>query len=166
MPMSPVLHASAYCLDYLGEQVADVAAADLAAQPPGVVNHPAWTIGHLALATEMLGGVLGVPARLPQDWARRHGAGSRPVPDAGAYAGRDEGLAALRDALARVHRAVGSLDEARLNAPFPDPAYRDVFPTLRHALTQVLVGHASFHVGQVAVWRRAMGLPGIGRSFE
>jgi hypothetical protein len=30
----------------------------------------------------------------------------------------------------------------------------------------VLVGHTASHVGQLIVWRRAMGLPPIGRSFE
>jgi hypothetical protein len=28
-----------------------------------------------------------------------------------------------------------------------------VFPTIRHALTQVLAGHTAYHVGQVALWR-------------
>ena len=34
-----------------------------------------------------------------------------------------------------------------------------MFPTLGHALVHVLVGHTAAHVGQLADWRRAMGLP-------
>ena len=35
-----------------------------------------------------------------------------------------------------------------------------------HALTQVLVGHTSMHVGQITVWRKAMSLPAMTRAFE
>jgi hypothetical protein len=58
------------------------------------------------------------------------------------------------------------LSEGQLSAPFPDPQYRDVFPTIRHAITQVLVGHTAYHVGQLNLWRRAAGLPRLSRSFE
>ena len=164
--MQPVLHSFAYALDFLREQVADVAAADMVAQPRGVVNHPAWVIGHLTHACAMLGAVLGLPPWLPETFAVRFGAGSVPVADAGAYEATEVALAFLRDAQARITRAVEQLDEARLDEPFPDPAYHDVFPTVRHALTQVLVGHTANHVGQLTEWRRAMRLPRMGRSFE
>jgi hypothetical protein len=166
MSMKPVLHSFAYALDFLREQVADVAAADMVAQPRGVANHPAWTIGHLADACHMLGGVIGVPAWLPEDWARRYGTGSVPVADAGRYEAKAESLAILGEVQARIARAVEGLDAGRLDELFLEPAYRDVFPTIRHALTQVLVGHTAYHVGQVTVWRRAMGLAGVGRGFE
>lgn len=166
MTMRPVLHSFAYCVDYLREQVADVDAADMAAQPTGIVNHPAWVVGHLAYSCQLLGGVIGLPEWLPADWAGRYGTGSVPVADATRYQTKDEALAILQDARSRIARAVEQLDDADLDEPFPDDAYRDVFPTVRHALTQVLVGHASFHVGQVSVWRKAMGLPPLRRAFE
>ena len=56
MTMQPVLHSFAYTLDYLREQVADVPEADMVAQPHGITNHPAWVIGHLTCATQMLAG--------------------------------------------------------------------------------------------------------------
>ena len=164
--MKPVLHSFAYALDYLREQVADVAARDMAVQPAGMVNHPAWTIGHLAHSCELLCGVAGAPPWLPQGWAARYGTGSVPVADVGAYEAKDAALAILRDAQARLIDAVGRLDDPFLDQPFPDPSYREVFPTVRHALTQVMVGHTAMHVGQLTVWRRAIGLPRLARSFE
>jgi hypothetical protein len=164
--MKPVLHSFAYGLDFLREQVADVAPADMVAQPNGMVNHPAWVIGHLTFACQLLGGVVGLPAWLPDDWAGRFGPGSTPAADAGLYEAKENALAILRDAQVRITRAVEGLDDSRLDEPFPDESYRDVFPTVRHALTQVLVGHTANHVGQLSVWRRAMGLPPMGRSFE
>ena len=166
MSMDPVLHSFAYALDYLREQLADVAPADMVAQPNGIVNHPAWVVGHLTHSCELLGGVIGLPAWLPGDWAGRFGTGSVPVADVGRYEPKGAALALLRDAQSRITHAVGRLDDARLDAPFPDEAYREIFPTVRHALTQVLVGHTANHVGQLTVWRRAMGLPRLARSFE
>jgi len=89
-----------------------------------------------------------------------------PVADASAYETKDRALDALQDAQSRIVAAVNRLADAQLEAPFPDASYRDVFPTIRHALTQVLVGHTAHHVGQVSIWRRAMGLPRMERGFE
>ena len=166
MTMKPVLHSFAYCLDYLREQVADVAAADMVAQPNGVLNHPAWVIGHLTYACQLLGGAIGLPEWLPHDWAARFGTGSMPVAEAGRYETKDGALTILGDAQARIAGAVDQLDDSRLDAPFPDESYRDVFPTVRHAITQVLVGHTANHIGQVSLWRRVMGMPPMGRPFE
>ena len=166
MTMNPVLHSFAYALDYLRELVADVAPADMVAQPNGILNHPAWTVGHLTHSCELLGGVAGLPGWLPADFARRFGTGSVPLPDVNQYEPKEKALAMLRDAQARVTRAVERLDDAFLDQPFPNPSHRAAFPTVRHALTQVMVGHAAMHVGQLTVWRRAMGLPRLTRSFE
>ena len=164
--MRAVLHSFAYALDYLRELVADVAPADMVAQPHGILNHPAWTIGHLTHSCELLAEVVGVPAWLPADFARRFGTGSVPLADPNRYEPKDQALAILRDAQARLTQAVERLDDAFLDQAFPEPSYRPKYPTLRHALTQVMVGHAAMHVGQVTVWRRAMGLPRMTRSFE
>lgn len=164
--MKAVLHSFAYCLDYLRDQVDDVPAGDMAAQPNGIKNHPAWVIGHLTHACELLGGAIGVPAWLPEDWSTKFGTGSAPVADAKAYEPKDRALARLRDAQDRFTAAAERLSDADLDAAFPVEEYREVFPTMRHALTQVLVGHAAYHVGQVSVWRKAMGLAPMGRAFE
>ena len=166
MSMKPVLHSFAYCLDFLREQVADIASPDMVAQPKVIMNHPAWVIGHLTYTCQMLGGVIELPQWLPDGWAKRFGTGSMPVADASLYETKQNSLAMLSDAQSRIIQAVERLDDSHLDEPFPDESYRDVFPTIRHALTQVLVGHTANHIGQLSVWRRAMGLPRMGRSFE
>jgi DinB superfamily len=164
--MKPVLHSFAYCLDFLCEQVADVAAPDWVAQPGGMVNHPAWTVGHLIFIWQQLGGVVGLAEWLPDNWEKRFGSGSRPVADASLYEPKEKLLAMLGDARQRITQAVERLEDALLDEPFPEATYLDVFPTIRHALTQVLVAHTAFHIGQVSVWRSALGLPAMPRSFE
>ena len=138
MTMTPILHSFTYGFDFLSEQVADVATADMVAQPAGVVNHPAWTIGHLIQICQDLCGVIGEPPWLPEGWTERFGTGSVPVADASVYETKDDLLAMLRDAQSRVTRAVERLPEPRLDEPFPDETFRDVFPSIRHFLTQVL----------------------------
>ena len=123
----------------------------MVAQPNGIVNHPAWVIGHLTFVCQMLGGANRLPAWLPKDWAERFGSGSRPIADAGLYEPKDRVLAILRDAEVRITRAIAELNNVQLDAVFPDKSYLEVFPTIRHALTQVLVGHTANHVGQLSV---------------
>jgi hypothetical protein len=146
--------------------VADVAAPDMVAQPNGIMNHPAWVVGHLTVTCQLLGGVIGLPEWLPNDWAERFGTGSVPAADRSLYGTKQNALAKLHDAQVRITRAVDAMDDSHLDDPFPDESYLVVFPTVRHALTQVLVGHTANHVGQLSVWRRAMGLPPMRRSFE
>ena len=166
MSIEPVLHSFVYSLDYLRAQVADVTEADLVAQPPGSRNHPAWTIGHLTFACQAIGGAIGLAPWLPVEFSQRHGPGSQPLPDAAAYSAKADGLEALSAAQARVTEAASALSAARLEQIFPVESYRPVFPTIRHALAQVLIGHTAYHVGQVALWRHAMGLKPVGRSYE
>ena len=161
-----MLQSLAYGLDFLRDQVADVASDDLVAQPNGFPNHPAWVIGHLTFTFQMLGGTIGLAAWLPDGFASTFGPGSVPVGDANLYPPKTDALATLRDGQTRISAAVERIDAVRLAEPFPVEAYRDVFPTIRHALTQVLVGHTAYHVGQVAIWRKARRIGPIARSFE
>jgi len=164
--MKATIHSFKYSLDYLREQVSDVPEDNIAVQPEGVRNHPLWTIGHLAFTSEMLGGVIGVEGWLPESWAASFGFGSDPSGDNLNGVTKAEALAMLAEAERRLSEAVLALDNRALDAPFPDESYLEVFPTIRHALTQVLIGHTAYHVGQVGVWRSAMGLPPMNRSYE
>ena len=123
--MRPVLHSFSYALDYLREQVADVAEEDMTAQPGGggvIANHPAWVIGHLTFTCQMIGGaVAGLDPWLPPDWGKRYGTGSVPVVDRFRYESKQTLLKMLGDAQGRLARAVAELDTKSLEAPFPAP---------------------------------------------
>ncbi|HYE60549.1 MAG TPA: DinB family protein [Phycisphaerales bacterium] len=164
--LDTTLHSFRYSLAFLREQVSDVPESRLCEQPGGFVNHPVWTIGHLTHTCEMIGEVIGIEAWLPATHAKLFGAGSAPVADRGTYPCVAELFVELRTAEERVISGVRRLTDAQLEQPFPDPAYADVFPSVGHALTQVLAGHTAYHVGQVGAWRRATGLPAMRRSYE
>jgi hypothetical protein len=164
--MKPVLHSFGYCLDFLREIVEDIPNANMVAQPNGIMNHPAWVIGHLAYASGLLGSTLGLSQWLPDDWSKRYATGTVPVADVSMYEPKNKALQILSDSQSRITQVVDQLNDSQLDRPFPDESYHYVFPTMRHALTQILVGHTSYHIGQLPIWRRAMGLPRLRRSFE
>ena len=164
--MKTVIHSFNYSLDYLVEQLADVSEAAMTVQPGGLLNHPSWTIGHLTFVLHMIGGVVGVRSCLPETFPRLFGPGSTPENDRGSYDSKDEAIRRLRELQFLVTEAISKVEDDFLDQRFPDEAYLEVFPTIRHALTQVLTGHTAFHVGQISMWRRAMGLRPMARSYE
>jgi len=163
--MNMVIHSFAYCLDYLREQVADVGPSAMVAQPNGIQNHPAWVIGHLTYSCQAIGGEMGLVPWLPEDSAKKFGTGSEPIPDAAAYKDKSELLLMLSDAQTRIENAVNQLSDSQLEQPLPDQRFRSILPTVRHALTQVLVAHTAYHIGQMNFWRQAMKLAKIERPF-
>ena len=164
--MKTVIYSFNYSLDYLVEQLADVSEAAMTVQPGGLLNHPSWTIGHLTFVLHMIGGVVGVRSCLPETFPRLFGPGSTPENDRGSYDSKDEAIRRLRELQFLVTEAISKVEDDFLDQRFPDEAYLEVFPTIRHALAQVLIGHTAFHVGQISMWRRAMGLRPMARSYE
>ncbi len=163
--MAVVLHSYAYSLDYLREQVADLSPVQMLMQPHGMLSHPAWVIGHLTYSCQAIGGEFGLAEWLPSDWRQLYGTGSRPMAEASHYPPKDEALLYLSDGQRRVTAAVRALSDNQLDQPLPDENYRRVLPTIRHAITQVLVAHVAYHVGQVTLWRRLNALPSLARPF-
>jgi hypothetical protein len=47
--LEPVLHSFAYGLDFLREQLADVNAPAMVAQPNDIMNHPSWGVNRPSL---------------------------------------------------------------------------------------------------------------------
>jgi hypothetical protein len=143
----------------LHKLVGDLDDVQMTRQPVGVPNHPAWTLGHIIFSFQGIGEEIGLEPWLPADWEKRFGTGSTPVADVGTYPTKHELLGTLADAERRVREQLITLDDAALRDPLPDERVREILPTLGHAVLHVLVGHTAAHLGQLAVWRRAMGLP-------
>ncbi len=154
-----ILNSLALLMRNLRELIGDLDDAQMVQQPPGVPNHPAWTVGHIVYSFQAIGEDMRLEPWLPADWPSMFKTGTAPAAEASAYPAKQELLDRLADGERRVRERLSALDDAELNGPFPTEQYRDIFPTLGHALLHVLVGHTAAHLGQLAVWRRAMGLP-------
>ncbi len=155
-----LLFAYQFNLDRSRVMVKDLSDEQMVWQPHGVVNHPAWILGHLALSSDGLARRFGLASTLPSGWADTFGPGGLPSGSAADFPGRDRLLDELASQHARVAEAVTGADAAIFDTPpsFPDERRRRTFPTLGDYAAFVMVVHEASHIGQIAAWRRAMGL--------
>jgi hypothetical protein len=153
-----VLHIYGLNLGYAKRLVKDLSDDQMCAQPHGVVNHPAWSLGHLAVAADAAGGVLGLSSELPAGWAETFKTGGTPAPDKSLFPNKDEILGVLEAQHARVARALSAADPAALVRPHPNEKRRSHFPTVGDFAIFLMTAHEMDHLGQIAAWRRAMGL--------
>lgn len=159
--ISEILSSYDLHLEFLRRLVSDLSDEQMVSQPDGVPNHPAWTIGHLVYSCQAMGGELGIPAWLPNVWETLFTTGSTPVADAVVYPNKETLLKAIEDGRDRLAKAMTSIGAAGLAEPLPDARYRDRFPTIAHAAIHILSGHTALHLGQLTVWRRALGLGNV-----
>lgn len=165
-PTDPIIANFRYSLDYLmTDLVADLTTEQMVAQPALIKNHAAWVLGHLAFSCQAIGGEIGLERWLAVDWGKRFGMGSVPIPEIDAYESKGDLCSILEDAAARVIVAVGALSAEQLLQPLPDKNNEKDLPTTHHAVSQILIAHTAYHVGQTVVWRRAIGLSPVGRPF-
>jgi hypothetical protein len=159
-----VLRAYRWNLRYAEALVADLCGEDAVEPgPPGLENHPAWTLGHLVTGANLLAESLGLEDDLPDGWRElfeRRGPGDPRVPEADAarYPPLDALLAELRRQHERVERAWRERDAA-FWAATEDWAFGRELPTNADSSIFMELTHEALHLGQLAAWRRARGLP-------
>ena len=153
-----VLHAYSMNLGFAKRLVGDLSDDQMCAQPHGVVNHPAWSLGHLVVAADHLGTLLGLKSELAAGWEDTFKTGGIPSPDKNVFPGKEDILGALASQHARLGPALTSADPAFLEQPHPNEKHRGHFPTVGDFAIFLMTGHEMDHLGQIAAWRRAMGL--------
>ena len=152
-----VLHVYSLNLGFARRLVGDLSDEQMCAQPHGVVNHPAWSLGHLAVAADAAGVALGLSSELPAGWAETFKTGGTPSPDTSRFPKKDEILGVLEAQHARVAQALSTVDPAVLAAPAQEKRRAHV-PTAGDFAIFLMTAHEMDHLGQIAAWRRAMGL--------
>jgi hypothetical protein len=138
--------------------VQDLTAEQMCQQPHGVVNHPAWSLGHLVGSSVALLKALGHEASLPEGWGEVFKTGGMPSGDPARYPSKDELLSTLESLHDRVTTAVKTADAATLATPHPHEGTRRYFPTIGDMVVFLMTSHEMDHLGQLAAWRRAMSL--------
>ena len=159
-----LLNLYAFNLKYAQQLVEDVEDELMTKKPAqGLENHPAFTLGHLASAGALMSKYLGGPYEFDDEWEeifRRRGPGDPRQPDEerGLYPDKETILRALTKQHELVEKLIRGLDETR----FSEPArwrFDSHMSTLGDLLFFTCVTHECMHLGQLASWRRAMGLP-------
>lgn len=142
---------------YGDDLLRDIQPDQMCEQPTPSANHPAWIIGHLAMAidghAEYVGGV-----KQLADWGERFGFGSTPTADAGAYPVKSELVDAWHAANARMINLAQSVTPKQLAKPTQGPLAESL-PTVGDFISFSMTSHTSLHLGQLSAWRRAMGKP-------
>ena len=153
-----ILHVYTLNLGITRRLVSDLTDDQMCAQPHGVVNHPAWSLGHLAVAANAAGRLLGVSSDLPAGWEDTFKTGGIPSPDKSLFPGKDELLRVIAAQHARIAQGLSDVDPAVLAQPHPHEKRRAHFPTVGDFVIFLMTAHEMDHLGQIAAWRRAMGL--------
>jgi hypothetical protein len=158
MDNSYFLHTVRVNVDYAGQLLKDVHDAQIADQPHGLINHPAWCLGHLANTADFMAARFGRPGVVDPSWAKIFGMGSpAPVADVTKYPTKSALLAAMKDSHENFIAGLLSADDAKLAAPIEGWKH-PWFPS-HGALAQMIVLHDATHLGQISAWRRLLGYP-------
>lgn len=153
-----VIYVYGFNLNFAKMLVSDISPEQMCQQPNGVVNHPAWTLGHLTNSAAGLLKTLGKEASLPEKWGEAFATGGVPSNDPSVYPSKDELLSTLSSVHDQVIEALNAIDHATFSKPHPNENVRKYFPTLGDMIVFLMTGHEMDHLGQLAAWRRAMGL--------
>jgi hypothetical protein len=161
MNKDSILHLLVFQRSYIGASVYDIPEEKMAVQPGGIVNHPAWQLGHLACTQDQLVKWLGGASAL-EAWMPRYGRHSTPLPDRAAYESKEELLRVLDERRSETARLLRNASADDLAKPVPNPHMVRVFPSVGNLVTFLTTTHEGWHLGQLADWRRVMGMPKAG----
>ena len=142
---------------YGDDLMADVQDSELCRQPVAGMNHPAWILGHLAVAADHHATYAGASPELGS-WYERYDFGSELSGSPADYPGKEELLQAWHAANDRYIAAVSTADPRDLAGPTQGPLARGL-PQVSDFLTFSMTAHTSLHLGQLSAWRRAMSKP-------
>lgn len=145
-------------LGFAEKLVKDLSPEQMVQQPGGVINHPAWSLGHLTNSANSLAQLLGLESQAPEGWDKLFSTGGIPSSDRSLYPSKEELLGELKTQHSRNTKALQEADPAMLAKPHPSESARKFFPTVGDLVVFLMTSHEMDHLGQVATWRRAMGL--------
>lgn len=145
-------------LGFAERLVKDLTPEQMVQQPGGVINHPAWSLGHLVNTANSLAQLLGLESEAPEGWDKIFATGGTPSDDQSLFPSKEELLAELKKQHTRNTAAFDQVDPAELAKPHPNEKARKYFPTVGDLVVFLMTAHEMDHLGQVAAWRRAMGL--------
>ncbi len=151
-------------LRYAKALVQDISAEQMTQTPAdGLENHPAWTLGHLVSACALIAEDMGAEFVMPDKWPElflRNGPRDprRPEKDAQKYPSKELLLEELELQHNKVKDLLATLSNAELDKELKWKL-SGYMPTLRDIIAFFCINHEAMHLGQLAAWRRALGLP-------
>lgn len=151
-------------LAYAKELVRDLDEMQMTEIPAeGLVNHPAFTLGHLISGSAMMAEDLGDTFEIPQGWKElflRKGPGDPAMPekDISKFPAKKDLLAELEKQHNKVKAILHTKSTEELNEAI-SWRFKSMMPSLLDLTVFMCINHEAMHLGQLAAWRRAMKLP-------
>ncbi len=163
MTIETIIKQYDFNLEYAKALVQDLLDAQMTIVPAdGLDNHPAFTLGHLVSGSADLARDLGGKFEMPENWADlfvRTGPGDprKPDLDKSKYPSKHLLLTELEAQHNKVKQLLNDIEKNVLSEPLKW-RFSSFMPTLFDVVTFMCINHESMHLGQLAAWRRAMGL--------
>ena len=149
-------------LRYALALVADLSDEQFVFRPGGNMNHPAWILGHVSLyhpATVQL--LAGKPFDDPKSDRLFGFAGIGPLEDIQEYNSKQAMVSRFEEGHEQVAQALLHATPADFQRPPSLERWAKSYPTVEFMLPDLIIFHESMHIGQISIWRRAAGLPGV-----
>ncbi|WP_242158709.1 DinB family protein [Aestuariivivens sediminis] len=163
MNINTIIRQYDFNLEYAKVLIHDLSEEQMTIVPAiGLDNHPAFTIGHLISGSADLARDLGASFEMPDAWAAlfvRQGPGDprKPDPDKNKYPSKLVLINELEKQHNKVKQLLTEVDKHKLKKPL-SWRFSNFMPTLGDVVTFMCINHESMHLGQLAAWRRSMGL--------
>jgi len=140
--------------------LSDLDDADLMRRPGLGCQHLAWQLGHLVKGDCDLLGMLrpDLLPTLPEGFVERHSPENTADDDPSHFHTKQEYLDLLSTTRAAILTALDETTAEELDAPNPNEAFREWFPTVG-SMYVVMATHPLMHAGQWVPVRRALGKP-------
>ena len=121
-------------------------------------NPPVWILGHLAVATDYAGRILGLEPTCPPAWHKQFGPGSKPSELKAPLPSKIELLSAIENGYRRVVEATASASSEALNKSHSIEILKQTnLKTNGDVLAHLMSTHQAFHVAQLSACRRKAG---------
>jgi hypothetical protein len=149
-------------LAYALALVNDLTVSQMVLRPGGNMNHPAWILGHVSLYHPTVVALLaGKSCPDPKDDPLCGYSGKGPADDVQVYGGKEKIVSRFADGHEQVAQSLlHATPEDFLRKPSVE-RWAAAYPNVGFMLPDLLLHHESLHIGQISIWRRAAGLPGI-----
>jgi len=121
-----------------------------------------WLVGHLAFTGDYGRRLCERKPLCDSSWTERFAPGTQPSHDHDSYPPMSEMVGMFGTVYTDLIAAASEAPRHVLSNPNPYTSARDRFPTVRDFLFHLMTSHLAYHLGQLATWRGAAGLPRSG----
>ena len=161
--MNASLTQGRYLLALLRPMLADLEPRHVALEPAPKLKTAGWMVGHLAVTGDFARRLCGAEVALcPREWRALCAPGTRAALAAAEYPPLAELCAVTPEIYASLFATAERVSPDVLAIANPYEAARNGFPTVGDFVAYLASGHFGYHLGQLALWRAAAGLPARG----